>query len=418
MQNEILGGCSSKGGSFRHWAIKLVAAIFIAVSAPQALAFFFQSFEADDSGWVGATRVMTGEHGVPSKVGAFHAEDLNFSGYTYTFWGGESATFPPGGYTTTIDIYLDISAPYMNGGTTPYANDTRFDWDSAIGTPQCGHRRDFVFNAGFYTDTDATGSGPRFVISASNNSGRGSSNPRNPGRMPCTITVEGWYTFEHRFRDNGSGVLAVDMTIRNAAGVPVCSWTLSDPSDVIGQTVGGNQYGWIAINEFPALAFDNSILLGFQDYCEQPENTPGRATGGGQISSEDPLFSLLGELISLPALVVSPSDPNAKCTFGFVAKCCDPSGNLQYNDHASDVRIKSETIDGFFITPGPCGAGTHATFTGTAKVTRSSGTTTERFTVEVDDCGEPGTADTFGIRTESYVNGPSPLVGGNIQIRP
>jgi hypothetical protein len=37
-----------------------------------------------------------------------------------------------------------------------------------LGTPQCGHRRDFVFNAGFYTDVDTTGAGPRFVISASN----------------------------------------------------------------------------------------------------------------------------------------------------------------------------------------------------------------------------------------------------------
>jgi hypothetical protein len=39
------------------------------------------------------------------------------------------------------------------------------------------------------------------------------------------------------------------------------------------------------------------------------------------------------------------------------------------------------------------------------------------FTVDVDDCGEPGTMDTFGIKTTSYSNGPSTLIGGNIQIR-
>ena len=148
-------------------------------------------------------------HGVPSKTGAFHAEDQNVSGLTFTFWGGDSKTFPPGGYTTSVDIYLDISPPYMTGSLMPYANDTRFDWTSAIGTPACDHRRDFVFNAGFYTDMDTTGAGPRFVISASNNAGRGSSFPKNPGRMPYTIIVEGWYTFEHRFRDNGVGVLAL-----------------------------------------------------------------------------------------------------------------------------------------------------------------------------------------------------------------
>jgi hypothetical protein len=55
-------------------------------------------------------------------------------------------------------------------------------------------------------------------------------------------------------------------------------------------------------------------------------------------------------------------------------------------------------------------------FTGTATVTRSTGTTTESFTVNVEDCGEPGTLDQFGITTSSYSNGPSPLIGGNIQI--
>ena len=47
---------------------------------------------------------------------------------------------------------------------------------------------------------------------------------------------------------------------------------------------------------------------------------------------------------------------------------------------------------------------------------RSSGTTTERYRVDVDDCGEPGSMDTFGIKTDSYANGPSKLIGGNIQI--
>ncbi|HEY6225750.1 MAG TPA: post-COAP-1 domain-containing protein [Verrucomicrobiae bacterium] len=393
----------------------LLRAALVLLSLHQVGAFYFQSFETDSSGWFGATRVLSGTHGVVSKIGAFHAED---DGGAFTRWGGYSETFPPGGYTTSIDIYLDISPPYMTGSLTPYPNDTRFDWSSAISTPQCAHRRDFVFNAGFYTDTDATGSGPRFVISASNNAGRSGANPKNAGRMPYTIYGEGWYTFEHRFRDNGAGVLAVDLTIKNTAGVPLVTWTLSDPSDVIGDTVGGNRYGWFATDEFPYLAFDTSTLLGFQDYCTAPANTPGKATGGGQIGDSDPLFSALGDLISLPALIASPTDPAASCTFGFTAKCCDPSGNLEYNDHTQDVRIKAQSVDGFFLSTGPCGPNTHATITGMAKVIRSTGTTVERFTVEVDDCGEPGTGDTFGIRAESYVNGPSPLIGGNIQIHP
>src|SRR5438046_8137896 len=112
-------------------ASMLIAALVV-IGAHQGSAVFFKSFETDTAGWFGATRVMSGTHGVVSKIGAFHAED---GGGAFTRWGGYSKTFPPGGYTTSIDIYLDISPPYMNGSLMPYRNDTRFDWTSAISTP-------------------------------------------------------------------------------------------------------------------------------------------------------------------------------------------------------------------------------------------------------------------------------------------
>jgi parallel beta-helix repeat protein len=148
--------------------------------------------------------------------------------------------------------------------------------------------------------------------------------------------------------------------------------------------------------------------------------TPGKATGGGQVES-DPVFSPLGDLLSLPALIPSLSGPTAQATFGFVAKCCAATGNLEYNDHSMDVRIKAQSIDGLNISsPGvscPATPGSkHAQIAGTAAVIRPTGTTTEPFTVDVDDCGEPGTADTFGIKTTTYANGPNVLIGGNIQI--
>src|SRR3954471_13755596 len=90
------------------------AAILIGIEQVQAT--YFQSFETDTTGWVGATRVITGTHGVVSKIGGFHAED---GGGAFTRWGGYSETFPPGGYTTSIDIYLDVSPPYMTGSLTP-----------------------------------------------------------------------------------------------------------------------------------------------------------------------------------------------------------------------------------------------------------------------------------------------------------
>jgi hypothetical protein len=364
----------------------LIAAGLVLSATGLAFAAYFQSFETDTFDWTGANRVPTLTRGVPSKLGAFHAEDQNFSGNTFTRWSGYSKTFPVGGYTTTIDIYLDISPPYMN--VTGYANDTRFDWSSAINTPACGHRRDFVFNAGFYTDTDSTGAGPRFVISASNNAGRGSSFPKNPGRMPYTVLVEGWYTFEHRFRDNGMGVLAVDLTLKNAAGVPLTMWTLSDPSDVIGSTVGGNRYGWFVTNEFPFLAFDNSALIGFQDFCVIPPSTEGaKVTGGGWITV-----------------------PGGKGTFGLTAQVKNgtTSGNLTYQDHPQNRNVKSTTITSVVVTNN-C-----ARLLGTATV---NGNGAFGFDVTVCDNGEPGKEnDTFSIIMSDGYTASGTLRGGNIQV--
>ena len=366
----------------------LIAGGMILAAVTVAFAAFFQSFETDTAGWFGVTRVSSGTHLVPSKTGAFHAED---DGGAFTRWGGYGKTLPPGGYTTTVDIYLDISAPYGSPTSlAPYPNDTRFDWSSAVSTPGCAHRRDFVFNAGFYTDTDATGTGPRFVISASNNATRSGAFPKNPGRMPYTITAEGWYTFEHRFRDNGSGVLAVDLTIKNALGVPLKVWTLSDPTDVIGSTVGGNRYGWFVIDEFPFLAFDTSALIGYQDFCAVPTSTPGaKVTAGGWIN-------VLG----------------GKGTFGLTAKANDtPSGNLTYQDHGVLARtVKSTAITSVSLT----GAGNCAQILGTATV---NGTGSVGYQVDVCDNGEPGKdTDTFSIVMGDGYSAAGTLSGGNVQI--
>ncbi|MEQ8786475.1 MAG: right-handed parallel beta-helix repeat-containing protein [Pirellulaceae bacterium] len=221
---------------------------------------FFQGFEADDAGWFPAggvaTQVASGTNGIASQAGAFHAEvtggptatPTTGNSSAFTRWGGYTTPFPAGGNTTSIGIYLDMDVAA--------ANDTRFDFSSAINDATGSHRRDFIFNGGFYTDSDATGSGPRFVISASNNSVGW---PKNPGRSPVAIAASGWYTFQHRFYDSGGGVLAVDMSVEDSSGSTVGSWTLSDPSDIIGSTVGGNRYGWFANNQFAYLAVDNSF---------------------------------------------------------------------------------------------------------------------------------------------------------------
>jgi hypothetical protein len=223
-------------------------ALLLTTSAPAFSAtIFFNGFESDTSGWTGSvTRVASGTNGIPSASGSFHAQ---ISATPFTQWGGYSSTFQE--YTTSIDIYLDV-----DGG---WANDTRFDFSSAINNSAGAHRRDFVFNAGFYDDATGPGAGTdRFVISASNNAQPGSAFAKNPARNPIAIDATGWYTFEHHFYDNG-GVLAVDMSIFDSTSALVGQWTLSDPTDLI-NLIGGNRYGWFDYNQFSTLAIDNSEL--------------------------------------------------------------------------------------------------------------------------------------------------------------
>ena len=327
---------------------------------------FFNGFETNIEGWdvfggdFDAIRVPSGTDGVDSASGDYHAE----GSFAATNWGGYNNVFPDGGYATSIDVFLDV-----NGGS---ANDTRFDWTSAINQPDGNHRRDFVFNAGFYNDDDGSlGSGSnRFIVSVSNSAGRENSYPKNPGRDPIAITNSGWYTFQHRFYDNGSGVLAVDLSILDSAGNLVHSWTLSDSSDVIGSTVGGNRYGWFANNEFPFLAFDNSL----------------RST------------ALLG-----------------KATFGFVSKykkgATIPDGSTEFQFKAGDLNFHSSSYDWLVVT-----GSNYAKFKGAGTINGQLAPSGEEYKFQIwagDD-----TPDTFRIKIWYEVDDDENVVYDNGSAQP
>lgn len=236
-------------------ALGAVMAVVLATgaAAAPAPAPYFNGFEnASDVGTApyasndamhDVTRVPSGTNGVTSAAGEWHAE-AGTTGSKFTRYGGYSSVFPTGGYTTSVDFYLDTA-------DSPLGSDIRFDWSSAISNPAGGHRRDYVFSVG----TNGTGG---FAVSVSNNSPGW---PANPARDPLTITTTGWYTLQHTFYDN-AGVLAVDLSVLDAAGSELKTWTLSDPSDVIGTTVGGNRYGWLVVNAFSNLALDNITRSG------------------------------------------------------------------------------------------------------------------------------------------------------------
>ena len=157
--------------------------------------------------------------------------------------------------------------------------------------------------------------------------------------------------------------------------------------------------------------------------------TPGKATGGGKIESSDDSLSL-DTVLELATLLInsssSPTSVGSQATFGFTVTCCAAKGNLEYNDHNADVRIKATSIDTFMISspstacPGNP-TGMHAQFKGMAQQSDTTGSV--MFTVDVDDCGEPGSStaggvDMFSIKTDAGYSASGPLIGGNIQIKP
>jgi len=254
----------------------LVAVIASPVSSVQAAAPpgpYFNGFEQNTNGWFGVSgstiaRTPSGASstyasGIQSSSGGWHARlgmgsnlhCVNGGGVQDYFpgprtnWGGYSSTFPEGGYKTAVDLYLDTNWAQTN------LPDRRFDWSSAINQPDGTHRRDFAFNAGTL--------GATFVVSASNNANRCGAFPENPGRDPFVIAASGWYTFSHTFTGQQGGPLTVTLSItQKSTGLVLKTWVLSDPTDIIGLTVGGNRYGWFVQNEIDQLAIDNSLRTG------------------------------------------------------------------------------------------------------------------------------------------------------------
>lgn len=362
---------------------------------------YFNGFETDTAGWVNyfgatVTRVPSGSpgtyaSGTPAATGNYYARLGIGNNATcesgagtqdwfvgpYTKWGGYSAIFPLGGYTTGVDVYLDV----------PYAMthaDKRFDWSSSISDTTGGFRRDFVFNVA----TDALG----FVINGTNNANRCGANP-HLGGTSVHVMQSGWYTFKHTFSGVNGGPLTVTMQlIQKMTGITVGTWARSDPSDIIGTTVGGNHYGWFVQNEVNDLPIDNSFRTGV---VSTPNCTIKISNGGWFTATNGDTASFGG---------------NASVSAGG-----NPSGQEEYQDHGPMQPINAKAIS---VTAILCSDDrTQASIFGYATV---NGSGSYQYEIDLKDAGEPGTNDTYAIQIPeaAYTSGPPhTLQGGNIQIR-
>jgi hypothetical protein len=337
----------------------------VCVSGTLASTFLFQGFESDTSGWFNfangsLVREPSGyingggyADAASSSTGSFHARlKLNPSdpGYPtcspgfsdcigpFNSWGGYETVFPEPGYVSQVDVFLDVGF----AATHP---DYRFDWDAAINDSTGALLRDFVFNVGT-ASTDAAG----FFINASTNAFRSSSAPEdtcpapsdspNACRSPVEITVSGWYTFRHTFRDIG-GFLAVELTILDANGnvVPGADWIIYS-GDAI-SSVGGHRYGWFANQEIQDLAIDNALLHTIQGATISMG--PQAMEGNLKLKPGDVL--LAGYDFTMPGKHAAASILFSGVTLSFQAKCVSGSGggsivvpmsDAIYNDTANN----------------------------------------------------------------------------------
>lgn len=215
---------------------------------------WFQGFETDIVDWGTPTRVASGTGGVASASGGFHAQ-MNSGGFSR--FGGYSDVWP-GAWIAEIDVYLDPN----------WAIGTGFDFSVAATGSDNLHQRDFIFHVGRVDDG-------HLLVNADNNyHGGGAPNQFVlKSGTPYTVTLAGWYTFQHIFYEEG-GVLAVDLSLIDAQGNVVFTITRSNASDTIGPTgeVGGNRYAWFVFSNVPELSADNHrrgiVLPGDKDECK------------------------------------------------------------------------------------------------------------------------------------------------------
>ncbi|MBD3309440.1 hypothetical protein GF339_23805 [candidate division KSB3 bacterium] len=211
---------------------------------------FFQGFETDTSGWEpyngSVTQTASGTGGITSAAGGFHAVlGSPANGGPFTRFGGYHDTWPEGGFTASLDIYLD----------TGWAAGEGFDYSVAANGSDGNHQRDFIFHV---TKDTSTGD---LLVGGSNNS---NFTPREDleNINHYVVSSSGWYTFQHVFYDNG-GSLAVDLNLLDSSGTVLFTETRSTAADTIPGEVGGNRYGWFTfIDVSGGIAIDNTSLAG------------------------------------------------------------------------------------------------------------------------------------------------------------
>ena len=118
-----------------------------------------------------------------------------------TRFGGYSSLWPAGGFTASIDIYLDKN---MSAGSG-------FDYSVSASNNTGGFLRDFIFHVAQDTSTGD------LLIATSNNSNFYPAPQNLEDSVHYAVATSGWYTFQQKFYAIGDH-LGVDYNIYDFIG--------------------------------------------------------------------------------------------------------------------------------------------------------------------------------------------------------
>jgi hypothetical protein len=251
-------------------------------------------FDSDDAWYGTATRVPSGNNGITSSEGSYHAV---FEG------DADSAPFSrfdgyrdewTGSWTAEIDVYLDPA----------WADGTGFDYSVAANGSDGNHQRDYIFHV-----TKDTSTGKLWVAGSNNTNFAPREDLENINHYE--VISAGWYTLQHVFYED-SGALAVDLNLLDSLGTVLFTETRFNAADTIPGEVGGNRYAWFTfINVAGGIAVDEHQLL-------------------------VPMF------------------PTGKANFGFVSKykkgATVPEGNTEFQFEAGDLNFHSTSYEWLLVT--------------------------------------------------------------------
>ncbi len=162
----------------------------------------------------------------------------------YNLWGpknqGNDTTFPSGGFTTTIKMYVDAGWGDANTGNV-------VDWDTGLQTSAAAYEEDFVIDLCSTAIRLGSHAGKMVLVAAA----LAQAHP-----TPSMLNTSGWYTLQMNFT-NGAGTVYVTYSVLSdgstGQNTPSQVWSYTENTGIATASSGGPLYGWLPTEDVSGL---------------------------------------------------------------------------------------------------------------------------------------------------------------------